>query len=218
MDTFLNMTFSFFQKQMFQERSGRMIQAFSPSCSPSSSPPREFSPSRSPSPPSRWAMPRTSPPSSPKGASASISSMSEGDEDEKWGNITHIIDCTLPTNSHTLAAMTGQLPSWENFKYCTQHRVVEVLFSYAGITANIWKPSQPWTDPERRGDSLNQLQPLFLFHCVFSLHILFVVLAPKSIKKRTSTGVSNIGIIMFIGRYIYVFMLEQLFRFAYFYI
>ncbi|XP_026794089.1 choline-phosphate cytidylyltransferase B isoform X2 [Pangasianodon hypophthalmus] len=70
-------------KQMFQERSGRMIQAFSPSGSPSSSPPRDFSPSRSPSPPSRWVMPRTSPPSSPKGASASISSMSEGDEDEK---------------------------------------------------------------------------------------------------------------------------------------
>uniref|UniRef100_A0A671PYD5 choline-phosphate cytidylyltransferase n=2 Tax=Sinocyclocheilus anshuiensis TaxID=1608454 RepID=A0A671PYD5_9TELE len=70
-------------KQMFQERSGRMIQAFSPHGSPSSSPPRDFSPSRSPSPPSRWAMPRTSPPSSPKGASASISSMSEGDEDEK---------------------------------------------------------------------------------------------------------------------------------------
>ncbi|KAI2648946.1 Choline-phosphate cytidylyltransferase B [Labeo rohita] len=40
-------------------------------------------PIRSPSPPSRWAMPRTSPPPSPKGASASISSMSEGDEDEK---------------------------------------------------------------------------------------------------------------------------------------
>ncbi|KAF7691603.1 choline-phosphate cytidylyltransferase B isoform X1 [Silurus meridionalis] len=70
-------------KQMFQERSGRMIQALSPRGSPSSSPPREFSPSRSPSPPSRWAMPRTSPPPSPKGASASISSMSEGDEDEK---------------------------------------------------------------------------------------------------------------------------------------
>ncbi|KAI4889010.1 hypothetical protein NFI96_021923, partial [Prochilodus magdalenae] len=72
-------------KQMFQERSGRMIQAFSPGGSPSSSPPRDFSPSRSPSPPSRWAVPRTSPPSSPKGAcaSASISSMSEGDEDEK---------------------------------------------------------------------------------------------------------------------------------------
>ncbi|XP_051538919.1 choline-phosphate cytidylyltransferase B isoform X2 [Myxocyprinus asiaticus] len=69
--------------QMFQERSGRMIQALSPHGSPSSSPPRDFSPSRSPSPPSRWAMPRTSPPSSPKGASASISSMSEGDEDEK---------------------------------------------------------------------------------------------------------------------------------------
>ncbi|XP_027008375.1 choline-phosphate cytidylyltransferase B isoform X6 [Tachysurus fulvidraco] len=70
-------------KQMFQERSGRMIQALSPRGSPSSSPPRDYSPSRSPSPPSRWAMPRTSPPSSPKGASASISSMSEGDEDEK---------------------------------------------------------------------------------------------------------------------------------------
>lgn len=70
---------------MFQERSGRMIQALSPRGSPSSSPPRDYSPSRSPSPPSRWAMPRTSPPSSPKGASASISSMSEGDEDEKWG-------------------------------------------------------------------------------------------------------------------------------------
>ncbi|XP_027008371.1 choline-phosphate cytidylyltransferase B isoform X2 [Tachysurus fulvidraco] len=69
--------------QMFQERSGRMIQALSPRGSPSSSPPRDYSPSRSPSPPSRWAMPRTSPPSSPKGASASISSMSEGDEDEK---------------------------------------------------------------------------------------------------------------------------------------
>ncbi|XP_035382594.1 choline-phosphate cytidylyltransferase B isoform X2 [Electrophorus electricus] len=70
-------------KQMFQERSGRMIQAFSPRGSPCSSPPRELSPSRSPSPPSRWAVPRSSPPSSPKGASASISSMSEGDEDEK---------------------------------------------------------------------------------------------------------------------------------------
>ncbi|XP_051971161.1 choline-phosphate cytidylyltransferase B-like isoform X2 [Xyrauchen texanus] len=69
--------------QMFQERSGRMIQAFSPCYSPSSSPPRDFSPSRSPSPPSRWAMHRTSPPSTPKRASASISSMSEGDEDEK---------------------------------------------------------------------------------------------------------------------------------------
>ncbi|XP_076869448.1 choline-phosphate cytidylyltransferase B isoform X1 [Brachyhypopomus gauderio] len=70
-------------KQMFQERSGRMIQAFSPRGSPCSSPPRELSPPRSPSPPSRWVLPRTSPPSSPKGASASISSMSEGDEDEK---------------------------------------------------------------------------------------------------------------------------------------
>ncbi|TSK98506.1 Choline-phosphate cytidylyltransferase B [Bagarius yarrelli] len=73
-------------KQMFQERSGRMIQAFSPRGSPSSSPSRDFSPSRSPSPPSRWTVPRTSPPSSPKGASASISSMSEGDEDENRGS------------------------------------------------------------------------------------------------------------------------------------
>ncbi|XP_016309331.1 choline-phosphate cytidylyltransferase B-like [Sinocyclocheilus anshuiensis] len=74
---------SYINKQMLQERSGRMIQAFSPRCSPSNSPPRDYSPSRSPSPPSCWAMPRTSPPTSPKGASASISSMSEGDEDEK---------------------------------------------------------------------------------------------------------------------------------------
>ncbi|XP_048866090.1 choline-phosphate cytidylyltransferase B isoform X2 [Brienomyrus brachyistius] len=59
--------------QMFQERSGRMIQALSPSSSPT----RERSPSRSPSPPSQW------PPLSPKGASASISSMSEGDDDDK---------------------------------------------------------------------------------------------------------------------------------------
>ena len=55
--------FSSSQKQMFQERSGRMIQALSPSGSPrgspsgsphgspSSSPPRELSPLRSPSPP-----------------------------------------------------------------------------------------------------------------------------------------------------------------------
>ncbi|XP_031440065.1 choline-phosphate cytidylyltransferase B isoform X2 [Clupea harengus] len=84
-------------KQMFQERSGRMIQALSPSGSPrgspsgsphgspSSSPPRELSPLRSPSPPSHWAHShaRASSPPSPKAASASISSMSEGDEDEK---------------------------------------------------------------------------------------------------------------------------------------
>ncbi|KAL4624875.1 choline-phosphate cytidylyltransferase B [Arapaima gigas] len=64
-------------KQMFQERSGRMIQALSPHQSPSGSPTGGRSPSRSPSPPSHW------PPSSPKGASASISSMSEGDDDDK---------------------------------------------------------------------------------------------------------------------------------------
>ncbi|KAG7487349.1 hypothetical protein MATL_G00022230 [Megalops atlanticus] len=77
-------------KQMFQERSGRMLQALSPRQSPrgspSSSPPRECSPSRSPSPPRRWPLSPpspSSPTSPPKGASASISSMSEGDEDEK---------------------------------------------------------------------------------------------------------------------------------------
>ncbi|XP_036380004.1 choline-phosphate cytidylyltransferase B-like isoform X1 [Megalops cyprinoides] len=78
-------------KQMFQERSGRMLQALSPYQSPhqsprgtpSSSPTRERSPSRSPSPTRRWPFSKPSPPSSPKGASASISSMSEGDEDEK---------------------------------------------------------------------------------------------------------------------------------------
>ncbi|XP_073422003.1 choline-phosphate cytidylyltransferase B isoform X2 [Dendrobates tinctorius] len=70
--------------QMFQERSGRMLQALSPRQSPTSSPTRERSPSRSPSPPLPWMLNKTSPPLSPKGAaSASISSMSEGDEDEK---------------------------------------------------------------------------------------------------------------------------------------
>uniref|UniRef100_A0A8C9EM73 choline-phosphate cytidylyltransferase n=1 Tax=Pavo cristatus TaxID=9049 RepID=A0A8C9EM73_PAVCR len=71
----------FLQKQMFQERSGRMLQAFSPRQSPTSSPTRGRSPSRSPSPP--WVFNKASPPSSPKAASASLSSMSEGDEDEK---------------------------------------------------------------------------------------------------------------------------------------
>ncbi|KAF0028175.1 hypothetical protein F2P81_019262 [Scophthalmus maximus] len=74
-------------KQVFQERSGRMLSyALSPRGSPCNSPPRELSPLRSPSPPSpptRWHSARPSPPTSPKGASASISSMSEGDEDEK---------------------------------------------------------------------------------------------------------------------------------------
>ncbi|EMP25639.1 choline-phosphate cytidylyltransferase B isoform X4 [Caretta caretta] len=70
-------------KQMFQERSGRMLQALSPRQSPTSSPTRGRSPSRSPSPPSPWVFNKASPPSSPKAASASISSMSEGDEDEK---------------------------------------------------------------------------------------------------------------------------------------
>ncbi|XP_073422006.1 choline-phosphate cytidylyltransferase B isoform X5 [Dendrobates tinctorius] len=74
----------FVYKQMFQERSGRMLQALSPRQSPTSSPTRERSPSRSPSPPLPWMLNKTSPPLSPKGAaSASISSMSEGDEDEK---------------------------------------------------------------------------------------------------------------------------------------
>ncbi|XP_024072032.1 choline-phosphate cytidylyltransferase B isoform X2 [Terrapene carolina triunguis] len=66
-------------KQMFQERSGRMLQALSPRQSPTSSPTR----GRSPSPPPPWLFNKASPPSSPKAASASISSMSEGDEDEK---------------------------------------------------------------------------------------------------------------------------------------
>uniref|UniRef100_A0A3Q1I385 choline-phosphate cytidylyltransferase n=2 Tax=Acanthochromis polyacanthus TaxID=80966 RepID=A0A3Q1I385_9TELE len=74
-------------KQVFQERSGRMLSyALSPRESPCNSPPRELSPLRSPSPPSpptRWHNARPSPPTSPKGASASMSSMSEGDEDEK---------------------------------------------------------------------------------------------------------------------------------------
>ncbi|XP_063811773.1 choline-phosphate cytidylyltransferase B isoform X2 [Pseudophryne corroboree] len=71
--------------QMFQERSGRMLQALSPRQSPSNSPTRERSPSRSPSPPLPWMLNKPSPPLSPKGAaSASISSMSEGDEDEKY--------------------------------------------------------------------------------------------------------------------------------------
>ncbi|XP_030431039.1 choline-phosphate cytidylyltransferase B isoform X4 [Gopherus evgoodei] len=74
---------SFINKQMFQERSGRMLQALSPRQSPTSSPTRGRSPSRSPSPPSPWLFNKASPPSSPKVASASISSMSEGDEDEK---------------------------------------------------------------------------------------------------------------------------------------
>ncbi|XP_075710128.1 choline-phosphate cytidylyltransferase B isoform X4 [Rhinoderma darwinii] len=71
-------------KQMFQERSGRMLQALSPRQSPTSSPTRERSPSRSPSPTLPWMLNKPSPPLSPRGAaSASISSMSEGDEDEK---------------------------------------------------------------------------------------------------------------------------------------
>ncbi|XP_048192339.1 choline-phosphate cytidylyltransferase B isoform X2 [Perognathus longimembris pacificus] len=70
-------------KQMFQERSSRMLQALSPKQSPVSSPTRSRSPSRSPSPTFSWLPNKTSPPSSPKAASASISSMSEGDEDEK---------------------------------------------------------------------------------------------------------------------------------------
>ncbi|XP_064206844.1 choline-phosphate cytidylyltransferase B-like isoform X2 [Anguilla rostrata] len=77
--------------QMFQERSGRMLQALSPyqspqqspRGSPSSSPTRERSPSLSPSSTRRWPFSKPSPPPSPKGASASISSMSECDEDEK---------------------------------------------------------------------------------------------------------------------------------------
>uniref|UniRef100_A0A8D2BSK3 choline-phosphate cytidylyltransferase n=1 Tax=Sus scrofa TaxID=9823 RepID=A0A8D2BSK3_PIG len=74
---------SFINKQMFQERSSRMLQALSPKQSPVSSPTRSRSPSRSPSPTFSWLPNKTSPPSSPKAASASISSMSEGDEDEK---------------------------------------------------------------------------------------------------------------------------------------
>ncbi|XP_036799587.1 choline-phosphate cytidylyltransferase B isoform X2 [Oncorhynchus mykiss] len=71
-------------KQVFSERSGRMISyAMSPRGSPSNSPPRQLSPSRSPSPPSCWSRPRPASPSSPKEASASFSSMSEEDENDK---------------------------------------------------------------------------------------------------------------------------------------
>lgn len=72
-------------KQVFQERSGRMLQALSPRQSPTGSPTRSPTRERSPSPTSRWLFNKTSPPSSPKAASASVSSMSEGDEDEKGG-------------------------------------------------------------------------------------------------------------------------------------
>uniref|UniRef100_A0A6I8N9J3 choline-phosphate cytidylyltransferase n=1 Tax=Ornithorhynchus anatinus TaxID=9258 RepID=A0A6I8N9J3_ORNAN len=74
-------------KQMFQERSGRMLQALSPRQSPAGSPTRGRSPSRSPSPTSSWppaaaaSPPAASPPASPKAASASVSSLS--DEDDK---------------------------------------------------------------------------------------------------------------------------------------
>ncbi|XP_069493399.1 choline-phosphate cytidylyltransferase B isoform X3 [Ambystoma mexicanum] len=75
------------QKLMFQERSSRMLQTISPRQSPTGSPTRGCSPSgstsRSPSPPFTWIPNKPLSPSSPKGASASISSMSEGDEDEK---------------------------------------------------------------------------------------------------------------------------------------
>ncbi|XP_017899500.1 PREDICTED: choline-phosphate cytidylyltransferase B isoform X2 [Capra hircus] len=70
-------------KQMFQERSNRMLHALSPKQSPVSSPTRSRSPSRSPSPTFLWLPHKPSPPFSPKAASASMSSMSEGDEDEK---------------------------------------------------------------------------------------------------------------------------------------
>ncbi|XP_067848412.1 choline-phosphate cytidylyltransferase B isoform X2 [Heptranchias perlo] len=66
-------------KQVFQERGGRMLQALSPRQSPTSSPTRE----RSQSPTFQWPFTKTSPPSSPKAASASISSISDGEEDEK---------------------------------------------------------------------------------------------------------------------------------------
>ncbi|XP_058886768.1 choline-phosphate cytidylyltransferase B-like isoform X3 [Acipenser ruthenus] len=72
-----------YKKQVFQERSGRMLQALSPRQSPTGSPTRSPTRERSPSPTSRWPFNKTSPPSSPKAASASVSSMSEGDEDEK---------------------------------------------------------------------------------------------------------------------------------------
>ncbi|XP_034092417.1 LOW QUALITY PROTEIN: choline-phosphate cytidylyltransferase B-like [Gymnodraco acuticeps] len=74
-------------KQVFQERSGRMLSyALSPRGSPCNSPPPRSppcAPRPPPCPPARWNNARPSPPNSPKGASASISSMSEGDEDEK---------------------------------------------------------------------------------------------------------------------------------------
>ncbi|XP_007901244.1 choline-phosphate cytidylyltransferase B isoform X2 [Callorhinchus milii] len=66
-------------KQVFQERGGRMLQALSPRQSPTGSPTRE----RPQSPNSEWHFPRTSPPSSPKAASASICGISDGEEDEK---------------------------------------------------------------------------------------------------------------------------------------
>ncbi|XP_072901727.1 choline-phosphate cytidylyltransferase B isoform X5 [Hemitrygon akajei] len=69
---------SFINKQVFQERGGRMLQALSPRQSPSSSPTRE----RSQSPTFQWPFSKTSPPSSPKAASASVSSNSDGEEDE----------------------------------------------------------------------------------------------------------------------------------------
>ncbi|MBN3282910.1 PCY1B cytidylyltransferase, partial [Polyodon spathula] len=72
-------------KQVFQERSGRMLQALSPRQSPTGSPTRSPTRERSPSPTSRWLFNKTSPPSSPKAASASVSSMSEGEGDEKGG-------------------------------------------------------------------------------------------------------------------------------------
>ncbi|XP_032889059.1 choline-phosphate cytidylyltransferase B isoform X1 [Amblyraja radiata] len=65
-------------KQVFQERGSRMLQALSPRQSPSSSPTRE----RSQSPTFQWPFSKTSPPSSPKAASASGSSNSDGEDDE----------------------------------------------------------------------------------------------------------------------------------------
>ncbi|XP_069060911.1 choline-phosphate cytidylyltransferase B isoform X1 [Pleurodeles waltl] len=74
-------------KLMFQERSGRMLQAFSPRQSPTGSPTRGCSPSRStsrsPSPPLAWVSTKPLSPSSSKEATVTISGMSEGDEDEK---------------------------------------------------------------------------------------------------------------------------------------
>lgn len=70
------------QKQVFQERGSRMLQALSPRQSPSSSPTRE----RSQSPTFQWPFSKTSPPSSPKAASASGSSNSDGEDDENWMN------------------------------------------------------------------------------------------------------------------------------------